>query len=717
VLGLTDDVWSEAIGVGPLDVRVTREQWQALQAADLPLRILIDDVQALIAAQRQGGLRDGGPFDDYMDYDQVLAYLDELVELRPDLAQSFVVGQSLEGRDIVGIRVRGPGDGNRPAILYHGCQHAREWITVPVTLYIADQLIRNYDSDPGITRLVDRADWYLVPVFNPDGYVYTWDEDRLWRKNRRKNDDGSYGVDNNRNWGYEWGHDNGSSGNPNSQTYRGKSAFSEPETKAMADFIEAHPEMVAFCDIHNYSQLIMWPWGYTDDLPPDQAEYLTIGENMAELVHGVHGLTYEYGPIYTTIYPVSGGSVDWVYGDQGINAFTYELRDTGEYGFLLPAEQILPTCEEVFPALKFYAEFRSAAVRITFPDDLPEYLPPGQKNTMRVQIDPGSDEVDPEGAALFVRKSSDEEFEEFPLQQSRDGTFAATFPARSCGPPTQFYIVAHGKSGAEERSPTGAPDEYYSAPVGTPQVVLNDNFQDDLGWTVENQEVSFGAWTRVDPNGTYRRGQPVQPEDDNPSGSGTQCYVTGQGQPGGDASVSDLDGGPTILISPKLDLTGLTNPRIRFYRWVYSTSQDFEGADSLFVDVSSDDGATWVTVKEIEHENAWRSDGFDVADFIEPNDTVRVRFRIADNPNNAVTEGAVDDVVVDGLTCANVPLPGDMNCDGDVNFDDIDGFVLALTSREQYEAQYPDCDYLNADVNQDGSVDFDDIDPFVELLL
>jgi murein tripeptide amidase MpaA len=110
------------------------------------------------------------------------------------------------------------------------------------------------------------------------------------------------------------------------------------------------PLLRACVDIHSYSQLILWPWGYTSQLTPHEPVFSRIGLEMQSLIFSVHGQTYTAGPIYTTIYPASGNSADWMYGVRGALAFAFELRDTGQYGFLLPPDQIRPNGEEVFPA-------------------------------------------------------------------------------------------------------------------------------------------------------------------------------------------------------------------------------------------------------------------------------------------------------------------------------------------------------------------------------
>ncbi|MCP4248122.1 MAG: hypothetical protein GY778_13845, partial [bacterium] len=220
----------------------------------------------------------------------------------------------------------GGGGSTKPGVFYHGAIHAREWITPAVTLYFADQLVRNYDSDPYIHELVDRCEFYIIPVLNVDGYLYTWGPERMWRKNRRPIGGGNCdGVDLNRNFGEGWGGP-GSGGDPCDQTYRGTAAFSEPESQAARDFVLTHPNIVTYHDLHSYGQLLLWPWGYQSALPPHQPIYEFIGNTMSDIIMGVHGKYYEPGPVYSTIYPASGVTVDWAYGGAGALAFSFELR-------------------------------------------------------------------------------------------------------------------------------------------------------------------------------------------------------------------------------------------------------------------------------------------------------------------------------------------------------------------------------------------------------
>lgn len=716
VLSLTDDVWSHEHGVGPIDVRVTPTQLAALEGTGIAFEIMIEDVQQKIDAESDiiatsgielGG---GGFFDVYHTYAEVNAYMDQLVVLRPDLAQTFVMGITLQGREMRALRITGPGPTPKPGVLFHGGQHAREWITVPTSLYVADQLIRNYDTDAYVRELVDRCEFYILPIMNPDGYEYSWTNDRLWRKNRRANSGGSFGVDLNRNWGWQWGGE-GSSSSQSSDTYRGPSAFSEPETQALRDFILGNPNVVAYNDIHCFSQLILWPWGYTDVLPADQAEFARIGAGMEARIESLYQTDYVSGPINTTIYPASGGSADWAYGGAGILAFSYELRDTGDEGFLLPADQILPTCEETLPALLYYADETSMALHIDFPAGLPTLASPQSGASFQVRIRANVDTLAPGSATLFARSGSTGAFTPYALVPLGADLFQANLPASGCGPNIEYYVTATGTAGATVVQPAGAPAQVFTLPIGEIIEQFRDNFETAAaGWTVSNTALTAGAWQRAVPVGTSSGGIPSAPANDNPAGTGTFCWVTQNGSPGGGVGAADVDGGPTTLTSPAFSLAGLSDPQISYARWVAAGDNDV-----LTVELS-ENGASWQTLEVVGSTRSWNEVSFRVRDLLPAAAAVRVRFSISDNPNNSVTEGGVDDVVIEDFVCESAGLTGDMNCDGLITVGDIAGFVLALTDVAGYAAAFPGCDINQADINGDGLISVSDIGGFVSLL-
>lgn len=375
-LALTDDTWSCEVRQGqPIDMRVTPEQFAALAASGMRYEVIVPDVQARIDAEsaeirRLREADDPQWYLNYHNYADNKAYCQALAAAYPGLCTYQVIGQSLQGREIFAIRITGPGStANRPASLWFGGQHAREWINVPVPEYHAEQLLVRYATDSHIKFLVDNHEFLFVPIMNPDGYDYTWTTNRLWRKNRRPNSNNpatgcatNFGVDLNRNWGYQWGviPGGGSSGTCNNDTYRGVAAFSEPETQVMRDYIIANPRLKSTMDWHSYSQLVMSPWAYTATLPSPPSASATfdmLTSQMAAAIFSVHGQTYVSGPLQPTLYQANGCSVDWSWGARGILGLTIELRDTGQTGFQLPPEQIVPTCEETWPAFLVLADY------------------------------------------------------------------------------------------------------------------------------------------------------------------------------------------------------------------------------------------------------------------------------------------------------------------------------------------------------------------------
>ena len=216
----------------------------------------------------------------YHTYGEVKAEIDALVAARPDLISTESIGETIEGRPIHAVRISGTSE-PRPTFLICGLHHAREWISVEVPMGLIHLLVESYDSDPQIKELVDSREVWVVPVLNPDGLEYSQTEYKMWRKNRRPHENGAYGVDLNRNWAYMWGNA-GASTNPRSDTYRGEGPFSEPELQALRD-LALRERPVAALSFHSYSELVLWPWGYGYDTPPDEEVLARHGRAMAAL--------------------------------------------------------------------------------------------------------------------------------------------------------------------------------------------------------------------------------------------------------------------------------------------------------------------------------------------------------------------------------------------------------------------------------------------------
>lgn len=297
----------------------------------------------------------------YLRYDAIIAQYDAWTAQNPRYMTRFQIGSSIQGRPIYAYRIWQPyglslGEPPQDAIIVWGAIHAREWVSSSVPMYITEQLLNNIRFNLSYFVKLHKVAVYVVPVLNPDGYEYTWTNDRYWRKNRRNNGGGYYGVDLNRNFGKGWG-GGGSSGNKDSDIYRGTAAFSEPETATIRDFgqqIDSSIGLIGEIDYHSYGQYILYPWGYTGSPTPRASEFSALSSSMRSSILNGGGVNYTTGQIYQTLYQASGVSVDWFYDAFNILAMTVELRDTGNYGFLLPESQILPTITENWLGFQTY---------------------------------------------------------------------------------------------------------------------------------------------------------------------------------------------------------------------------------------------------------------------------------------------------------------------------------------------------------------------------
>jgi hypothetical protein len=357
---LSGDCWShQADEAGRMDWRVRREDLRELDALGLAYEMFIPDVEAIAAEERARleapfGERDW--FDDFKPYAEVSAFADSLVQARPDIVRREAIGQSFEGREIFALRLTSPEgggfEGGKPVILLNSLQHAREWVSVMATMYLVNRLATEWAPGSADADILNRYEVVLVPMVNPDGYVYTWTTDRFWRKTRRPNGNGAFGIDPNRNWGYEWGRNNGSSPDPRSDIYRGTAPFSEPETQAMRDLAaRLGARAVLYWDVHTYGRLILWPWGYTSARPEAVGLYQRWDPGLSQVMQ-TGGQTYRAGQGNQTLYATSGAAKDSMYGSRDALSWTIELTNTG---FTAPPGEIRISGEEVYRGVAWMA--------------------------------------------------------------------------------------------------------------------------------------------------------------------------------------------------------------------------------------------------------------------------------------------------------------------------------------------------------------------------
>ncbi len=307
----------------------------------------------------------------YHNYAETNAELNKIVADHPAIARLFNIGTSYQGRTIYGVKISDnvATDENEPEILFNANQHAREHLTAEQALYLANLFTDSYGSDSRITNLVNTREFWIIPMVNPDGVEYdiATGSYRAWRKNRQPNST-STGTDLNRNWGYQWGCCGGSSSSGSSETYRGTAAFSAPETARLRDFVLSRriggvQQIKVNVDIHTYSELILWPYGYKtadtgSDMTADQRNtFATLGRQMAN----TNGYTPEQA---SDLYIADGIIIDWMFRNQGIFAYTFELYPrSSSPGFYPPDEQIATQTSRNREAFLIISEYADCVYR------------------------------------------------------------------------------------------------------------------------------------------------------------------------------------------------------------------------------------------------------------------------------------------------------------------------------------------------------------------
>lgn len=338
-----------------IEAVVPVSQLGGLGSKGLNYTVAIEDMTAFYQSRFDAKQSMGG----YRTLAEIGMVLDSIANDNPTIVTpKMSIGQSIEGRDIWLVKISDNPmvEEDEPQVYYYACHHAREVITPEVLIYFMRYLTNNYNIDPQVTYLVNNRELYFSPCVNPDGYYYNEQTDPggggMWRKNRRNSGGGNFGVDINRNYGYQWGYDNsGSSPDPSSETYRGTAAFSESETQAARLFINSKNIKVTV-NYHSYSNFFLYPWGYASIYTPDNEVFAAMGDT----VHAMNG--YTPGPPWLILYSVNGGSFDWEYGEQTtkpkIFAISEEVGNNGD-GFWPPTSRITPLVQENIATNLFYA--------------------------------------------------------------------------------------------------------------------------------------------------------------------------------------------------------------------------------------------------------------------------------------------------------------------------------------------------------------------------
>ncbi|MGZ3687620.1 MAG: M14 family metallopeptidase [Bdellovibrionota bacterium] len=335
------------------------------------------------------GLFDFPPEDArFHNFDRTVQALKKMQAANADITALISIGKSVEGRDLWALHINSKkdellsGTSTKPGAIFMGNHHAREHVSLEVPLMLA-QYILDHRRDPQISKYIDTRDLWILPMINPDGadYDISTGTYQWWRKNRRDNGDGTFGVDLNRNYGYEWG-TGGSDKETDSEIYMGPQPFSEPETQAVKDFVEAHLNAKVLLTFHTFSELILYPWGHTYDKIANTRDHDAF-DKMAKTMAKWNGYTPEQA---SSLYIASGDTTDWAYGAHGIFAFTFELSPKDEMagGFYPGAGAI----DRVFNA-----NLKPCLYLLDLADDPYKVLTDRPSGFLKSYVEPGLDEL------------------------------------------------------------------------------------------------------------------------------------------------------------------------------------------------------------------------------------------------------------------------------------------------------------------------------------
>jgi hypothetical protein len=585
---------------GNISLYVDENEYQSLAQSSLSFEILIDDwfdyynslpipteaEKQIIRSESESyfGVTgfDFGSMGGYYTLAEIEADLDEMFQLYPNLiTEKYSIGTSHEGRTIWAVKISDNPNisENEPSVGFDALVHAREPQSMATQMYFMWYLLENYGTDPTVTYLVDNREIYCVPCFNPDGYEYNRQTDPngggYWRKNKRdNNNNGTFeenfdGVDLNRNFGYMWGYDNiGSSPDPSSSTYRGPSAFSEPEAQAIRDLAILKNYGTHF-NMHSYGNYYLYPWGYKDEETPDSLTYREFASNMGSLSG------YAYGTGTQLLgYPSNGSVRDWMYGEQTdknkIFGYTIEIGPE----FWPNQNQIFPIAQQNVLSNMYHAFVAGEYVQLVNPNFDREYFLPADA----VELTP---EFKNKGLAtahnLTFELSSPSQYVTVNTgNASLDSLEART--AYTLTTPLSFVISISAP--LEEKIPivliTRINGDIISSDttnviIGFPVFVFEDIANDPaVNWTITATPTT-PKWEAT--TETFY--------------SAPNSYTDSKNQNyRNNATV-------TMTLTSALDLSGYTNPRLRFY-----TQFNIESNwDYGWVRVSTNNGSSWTALE------------------------------------------------------------------------------------------------------------------------
>lgn len=305
-------------------------------------------------------------FKEYRPLETINAWLEIIEQTFPEIVTLEDIGQTFEHRSYKVVHFSVKKDGveheTKKTVVITGGVHAREWISVSSVLYTIYSMLSYYQENPTI---FDNLDFLFIPVLNPDGYEYTWNTDRLWRKNRQETIlPRCFGIDIDHSYDYHWTY---SSDWACGEDYSGEAPFEAIESKIWNDYLNATNDdhkIYGYIDLHSYSQEILYPYAYScNENPRDEENLIELAYGIAKSIRLQTGKTYNVLPACQDkdldLLPDlgSGSALDFMYHNKAFWAYQLKLRDSGSHGFLLPGKYIIPVGKEIYAGIRYFCNF------------------------------------------------------------------------------------------------------------------------------------------------------------------------------------------------------------------------------------------------------------------------------------------------------------------------------------------------------------------------
>ncbi|MFG0284486.1 MAG: M14 family zinc carboxypeptidase [Phycisphaerales bacterium JB039] len=746
------DVLEGGISAEAVELIVTEGELADLRAGGQHIEVLAASRPfADIQAERRAAWPGDEPPDGYPTLDAVYLRMQEAAARRPDLCQFVDLTDALgappteEGRRLFAVKLSRSVEleEDEPSNLIVSAHHAREIVTPVIALHAIDQFVDGYGVDPALTEILDTQEVWIAPVWNPDGYDYVFTTDNMWRKNRRDNGDGTFGVDQNRNYPLGWDSPCAGDTRTSSLIYKGPAPASEPETQTMMMWTEVE-RFARVLDFHSSGRETLYAYaclehpletflqieaeaistgaGYEARVRPPSAD----GEHYEwQLTRGAYAFLMEthsrFQPEFTSAQAeaeqVFGGILTLLQRPISLTGFVRDddTSDPLEASLFLPEARFVNgesfltasapgryymVAPDSLTAFSAYAENydRDNAVRAltpgatvaqdfrlsrrlawSFPAGRPDRLSAAGGDVIRVEV-AGAGARQPQPGTGMLHIDTGAGFQAVPMVEVSPNIYDAVTPMLDCVREARYFFSVEDTAGRPSFAPEG--DGLFLGAVGESVLVTPPAFGDLDQWTIESVDLTGGEWAFGEPLGDGSRGDPTADAD----GDGV-AWLTDPA-----AGNSDVDGGPTRLSSPVYDLSGYQSAELRFARWFQSANGT---PDQLTILLSPDDGAGWSLVERINSGGGWTEASYDIGKFIELTDRVRVRFVAVDNPNDSVTEAGIDAFAIVGLRCD--ACRADLTGDGLLDFFDFLEFQNLFGAGD-----------LRADFDGNGLLDFFD---------